>query len=149
MLGQTFGYLTVLSYSRKSHGQWYMNCKCECGNLKEVRDDHLKSGKTESCHNCNLQEKHLEAYRSWDCMLSRCTNPKAPNYKRYGGKGIKVCQRWGKFRNFLADMGDPPVAKDSPYRYTLDRIDSTGDYTPDNCRWASKQAQANNTSRNI
>jgi len=76
-------------------------------------------------------------YRSWVSMRSRCQNPSAPGYKEwYGGKGIKVCKRWNDFVNFLADMGVRPAG------HTLDRINSKGNYTPKNCRWATPKVQS-------
>lgn len=77
-------------------------------------------------------------YRSWEGMKQRCRNPKATGYARYGGAGISVCERWLKFENFLADMGERPEGT------TLDRIDSSGDYEPGNCRWADRSAQNRN-----
>ena len=70
-------------------------------------------------------------YRCWAHMLSRCYNPKAHSYRWYGGKGIRVCDRWRDFGNFIADMGEKPQG------LTLDRIDSAKDYSPDNCRWTT------------
>ena len=76
-------------------------------------------------------------YQSWANMIQRCTNPKRPYYKYYGGKGIKVHPAWqSSFSAFLADMGERPMFT------TLDRIDSEGDYTPDNCRWATLSEQS-------
>lgn len=79
-------------------------------------------------------------YRSWQSMIARCLNPKAPNYAQYGGRGIAVCERWRDFRNFLADMGPRPDDA------SLDRIDGKGGYEPANCRWATASEQNANRS---
>lgn len=81
--------------------------------------------------------------RSWDSMIARCYNPGNDNYARYGGRGIKVCDRWRhSFESFLADMGEKPIGK------TLDRIENDGDYTPSNCRWATPFEQGQNKRNN-
>ena len=72
-------------------------------------------------------------------MKQRCMNPNSPAYKRYGGRGILVCERWQIYANFLKDMGRRPANKDS-----IDRINNDGDYKPDNCRWATWKTQSNN-----
>lgn len=82
-------------------------------------------------------------YKSWLKMKERCFNPNATQYKWYGGKGITVCDRWkSSFENFLADMGKRP----SP-SHSIDRIDSSGNYEPDNCRWADRKTQIRNQSK--
>jgi len=83
-------------------------------------------------------------YRTWRNMKRRCYNLRDKNYTDYGGRGIRVCSRWIKsFTNFYEDMGKRPGQD-----YSLDRIDNSSDYSPDNCRWATAEIQANNTRRN-
>lgn len=82
-------------------------------------------------------------YGTWRGMLERCSNPNNRHWHIYGAKGITVCQRWQKFENFLADMGERPEGK------TLDRIDNSKGYNVDNCRWATSSEQSRNTERNV
>jgi hypothetical protein len=154
MMGQRFGRLTVLEIAARAqrktnpHTKW--KCVCDCGKEVIVIGKDLRVGHTKSC-GCllednarNLFRTHGDAgkgfstreYIAWSSMRGRCLNPNNGKYYRYGARGIKVCERWDSYENFLMDMGKKP----SP-RHSLDRINVHGDYEPSNCRWLSPKGQ--------
>lgn len=146
--GKRFGKLTAI----KSLGRFHYEFKCDCGSVVKKRKCHVTSGNTKSC-GCARRKLPCKkdgtsyigskTYRCWSNMLSRCNSKNNPNYQRYGGRGIKVCDRWKIFANFLEDMGDKPS------RLSLDRIDNNKGYSKENCRWATTKEQSRNTRANI
>jgi hypothetical protein len=132
---------------RGSRLRW--QCLClRCLKFFEAESCHIKSGKQKSCGCLKHEGTHLMTgtaeYKTWSGMIQRCHNLNHKNYDCYGGRGITVCDRWlDSFENFLADMGPRPTGM------TLDRSDNDKGYSPDNCRWATKEQQANNTRANV
>lgn len=94
-------------------------------------------------HGHSSNGKRTGTYVSWQQMISRCTDPRCPSWPRYGGRGIRVCRRWRKFENFLADMGERPSGT------SIERIRSARGYAPGNCRWATSPEQSRNKSSNV
>jgi hypothetical protein len=95
-------------------------------------------------HGATAGGKKTPEYDVWNMMRQRCDNPRCKGYADYGARGIKVCRRWEKFENFIADMGRRPVGK-----YGIDRIRNSRGYSPSNCRWATYKEQSRNTRRNL
>ena len=144
IINKKFEMLTVIRYADPFSSEYFI-CRCECGTEKRIRVYPLLNKTTRSCgclRRNGVAAKNrthglagTPAHRSWKAMLTRCTNSKNHKFPSYGGRGIKICDRWMKFENFYADMGDRPQGT------TLDRIDVDGDYTPDNCQWATADQQ--------
>lgn len=155
MIGSRFGRLIVIDLlpkkvtDRKSYAM--ARVRCDCGVVREVFAENLRAGRTTSC-GCwrartaaiagNPLERKSPEYRAWANMKDRCENPRHRRYLDWGGRGIRVCERWRAFANFLADMGRRPSAD-----HSLDRINNDGNYEPGNVRWATSSEQAQNRKR--
>jgi hypothetical protein len=152
LTGKRFGRLTVVAgmgtplSGRQPQSAWL--CLCDCGEERLVLGTNIEMGHTKSC-GCLRRELAIEvgrenrthglrgspAYVSWYNMKQRCTNPHASKYSRYGGAGVKVCDRWLKFEHFVEDMGPRPPGT------SLGRFGDVGDYAPGNVAWQTKKQQ--------
>lgn len=155
LTGQRFGMLTVLERCGTSKdGQKVYLCRCDCGNLKEIRSGNLRGGHTNSCgclaSKATARRNRESAvhggcgtrlYGIWIDMRQRCSYEKSINWHLYGGRGISVCDEWNEsfepFRDWALSNGYADGLQ-------LDRIDNDGNYEPDNCRWSTRAEQGNN-----
>ena len=150
--------LTALRRSnRKANGTYFWLCRCECGTEIEVRASAFNAGNTKSCgclkaekciargkasrtHGDTVNGKPSVEWTLWRAIRTRCENPNSKDFKYWGARGIKVCERWQAFENFLADVGRKPHPS-----LSLDRWpNNDGDYEPGNVRWATVNQQINN-----
>lgn len=164
MIGNKYGKLTVVSVE-KINNKTCLKCKCDCGNeiIREtylIATNQVKSCgclKSEIIKKYNSSGKHSRSrlkdgrslhplYGTWFQMISRCENPNQTHYDRYGGRGIKVCDEWHDFWQFVK-WSDSVGGR--PKGFTLDRINNDGNYEPSNCRWASERTQKTNKSTNV
>ena len=156
LTGMTFGRLKVVERVETPPGvrrrSVYWSATCICGKTVVTAGDALREKRTLSC-GCYRKQmtgprvrthgmtKTVE-YRTWFHMRERCEKATHPSYANYGGRGIRVCERWMSFKNFFADMGRRPSPK-----HSIDRIDNDGNYEPGNCRWATAKQQMSNQRR--
>ena len=157
--GQIFGKLKVIKEAPKLNGRVRWECLCECGAVREVLPQHLKSGRTKSCgcHNKETQRQrfikqnttHGMSHRRvlfdcWHGIRNRCLNEQCPSYEGYGSRGITICDEWKDDLPAFISYVDEVLGEKPSSSHSLDRIDNDGNYEPGNVRWADAITQANN-----
>lgn len=151
--GSRFGSWTAIALDRTNGHRTWWRVRCDCGTEAVVRADSLTGGGSVRCTSCQAAlssqvhsthgMSHGPEWRSWSAMRDRCEREGATGYSIYGGRGVRVCDRWASFELFFADMGPRPPGT------TLDRIDPDGHYEPNNCRWATALEQNRNRRRTV
>jgi len=152
LTGHIYGKLTVI-YEESTPTETKWHCKCECGKETTVLLTNLQKGATKSCgcskgnkkHGYSKSKDYLSEYNTWCDIKQRCYNKNCSAYNRYGGRGIKMCDRWlHSFENFLEDMGKKPNNK-----LTIERLNVNGDYCPENCVWETMKVQSRNRTNSV
>lgn len=155
LTNRRFNRLTALERVLNQGKKVVWKCKCDCGNITYVSTSNLTCNRTKSC-GCLKDEKliqrstthnqrHTKLYEVWKTMKQRCFNPNNSSYKNYGGRGIIVCDNW---KNSFQSFYDWSIQNGYKTNLSIDRINNNKDYCPENCRWADRQTQSNNTRTN-
>jgi hypothetical protein len=158
LVGETFGKWEVIKHLGTKTTSLYKDrggierlmtmrfylCRCSCGALNEIPVGNLLNKLSKGCKHCvgdPLVREFKQEYHVWKSMLYRCGNINCPQWKDYGGRGIKVCESWLSFENFIKDMGKRPQG------LSIDRINNNGNYEPTNCKWSTQKEQIANQRR--
>ena len=166
LTGQRFGKLVAISFVRRPSGKdgrskIYWTCKCDCGNTTEVNSGNIGNGHTSSC-GCLMREIAVSAnvthgltgtrvYDIWVNMIARTKNIKNNDYRNYGARGISVCDRWLTFVRFKEDMYSNYLLHASQFgeeNTSIERVDNSKGYSPDNCTWSTRIEQGQNKRNN-
>lgn len=152
LTGRKFALLTAIRMvGRSKRGNALWECSCDCGGSIVIESARLQLPGMRSCGCMVRKRPYTKLYKhgrtettewsAWKSMLERCSNPNHKWFHRYGGRGVKVCDRWADFNAFLADMGEKPQ---DGVRYSLERMNNNRGYEPGNCKWATSTEQNRN-----